>query len=487
MTDWQPRRLREKALIDTETRLAGDPDSVPLRFERACLLSELGRAEAAKEAYIAILRLQPDHAGTLNNLGSLLYATGYRSAARTTFAEAAARHPDDPMGHVNLANLLLEEADYPRARQHYEAALRLVPDHAQAHRGMACLLTDLGREDEAARHLESGFRLQPIVPVPYRGEAPPIPILLLIAAVGGNLRLGSFFDDRVYLVSIAVAEFVDPRAPLPPHRLIVNAIGDADRSLRALEAAEAIVARSPMPVINHPSRVKPTGRAANALRLQEVKDAVVPLTRLVPRERLTQAGAADWLSKEGLRFPLLLRSPGFHTGQHFLKLDRAEDLAVNLGVLPGRELMAIQYLDARGGDGKSRKYRVMIVDGRLYPLHLAVSERWMVHYFSAEMGTADYRAEERAFLENMEAVIGAKAIAALEQIGRILGLDYAGVDFGLDGEGRLLLFEANAAMVILPAGADERFAYRRDAVGRVSEAVNRLLAARIAPAARPAL
>jgi hypothetical protein len=40
-----------------------------------------------------------------------------------------------------------------------------------------------------------------------------------------------------------------------------------------------------------------------------------------------------------------------------------EDLPDAVSELPGDELLVIQYLDARGADGKSRKYRVMMVDG----------------------------------------------------------------------------------------------------------------------------
>jgi len=42
-------------------------------------------------------------------------------------------------------------------------------------------------------------------------------------------------------------------------------------------------------------------------------------------------------------------------------------------------------------------------------------------------------AEEAAFLENMPAVVGERGVRALEAICATMGLDYAGVDFGLDG------------------------------------------------------
>ena len=144
--------------------------------------------------------------------------------------------------------------------------------------------------------------------------------------------------------------------------------------------------------------------------------------------------------------------------------------------LPGDELTVIQYLDSRGPDGKARKYRVMMIGGQLYPLHVAISSHWKIHYFTAEMADrAEHRAEDAEFLENMPAVLGPRAMTALEQIQSALGLDYAGIDFGLSPSGDLLLFEANATMVVNPPEPDQRWAYRRPAVERIFAAIRRML------------
>jgi len=37
--------------------------------------------------------------------------------------------------------------------------------------------------------------------------------------------------------------------------------------------------------------------------------------------------------------------------------------------------LVIEYLDARGTDGNAQKYRVMMIGGRIYPLHLAISRK----------------------------------------------------------------------------------------------------------------
>ncbi len=123
-----------------------------------------------------------------------------------------------------------------------------------------------------------------------------------------------------------------------------------------------------------------------------------------------------------------------------------------------------------------RKYRVMMLGGWLYPLHLAISSSWKIHYVTADMAdNAGHRAEEAKFLENMPGVLGSRAMAALAEIQNLLGLDYAGIDFGLNAQGDVLLFEANATMTVLAPDRDRRWDYRRHAVERVEEAVRKML------------
>ena len=446
-------------------------------FERACKLDEAGQTEEAKQAYLAFLAHQPTHFGALNNLGTLLYETGYRTAARTAYAEAVKQHPDNPMGHVNLANLLLAAGELATARLHYETALQLAPDLAEAHRGFAYLLAELGEDDAAEAHRGAAYRERPVAVQRYRGVGPGIPLLLLVSAVGGNVPTRFLIDDRVFRVTALAAEYFDPATPLPPHKLVFNTIGDADLTRPALIAAQALVARTSAPVLNRPEAVLATGRAEIARRLSGLPGVSAPRIAMLPRAALAGDGAATILAANGLAFPLLLRSPGFHTGRHFVRVETAAALGAALATLPGAELMAIQFLDARGADGSARKYRVMIVDRALYPLHLAISRDWKVHYFTADMAeNAEHRAADAAFLADMAGVLGSKAIQGLEAIRDTLGLVYGGIDFGLGRDGEVLLFEANATMVVNPPEPDPRWDYRRAPVERILDAVRRMLA-----------
>ena len=156
--DWTPRRLRESRLRELEAQIASDSTAITLRFERACLLAEIGRTAEARDAYLELLSREPSHRAALNNLGTLLHETGYRTAARTAYAEAVAKHPGDPMSHVNLANVLREGGSLAEAREHYETALRLQPDHGRSAPGPGLCTGGMRRFIRRCRASANGVR-----------------------------------------------------------------------------------------------------------------------------------------------------------------------------------------------------------------------------------------------------------------------------------------------------------------------------------------
>jgi Flp pilus assembly protein TadD/glutathione synthase/RimK-type ligase-like ATP-grasp enzyme len=483
---WAPRLAQESRLRQLEDLLArpssGD-EAMEVEIERAALLGALDRRQDAQAAFIDILRRWPTNFSALNEFGTLLAGQGAIDAACRVYAEAILHHPDNPMGHVNLANLLLRANKHEEARALYEAALRADPDHAGAHQGLGAVLADNGDRDGAREHFRKGFRGHAISSLPYRGSAPPVALLQLVSSGGGNIPTAPFLDDCIFLTSVIVSDYLDPLVPLPPHQLIFNAIGDADLCAPALEAAVDLIARSTKPLINDPRAVMKTGRISNAQRLAALPGVVTPKTLSVARDILAGADGAAWIADNQFTLPLLLRSPGYHTGRNFILVEKEAELSAAAAGLPGTELLAIEYLDARGKDGSARKYRVMMIGGQIYPLHLAISRNWKVHYFTSDMADQpNHRAEEAAFLSDMPAVLGDKAMVALNGMRDALGLDYAGVDFGLSADGDLLLFEANATMVIAAPDPDPRWAYRRTAITGIIDAVVAMIRERAARA-----
>ena len=436
-------------------------------LEDARALTQAGDDDAATRSYLAILADSPTHRDALVELGSLAAATHHLAAARTAFAQAVAHHPDDPAARTGLADRLAD-ADPAEAARHYRHALARNPAFAPAHRGLATILADDGDHEAAEPHWRQAFP-SPVIP-PRAPRPGAIPLLLLVASRGGNIPTAHLIDRTRFATTALYADLFDPGAPLPPHALLFNTIGDPDFAPAALDAAAILAARSTAPIVNPPGRVRLTSRQASAARLAAIPHLVAPRTR-----RLSRAAAAT------LAPPVLLRAPGFHTGRHFHRATTHAELSAALAALPGPDLLAIGWLDARGSDGLFRKYRAIAVGGVLHPLHLAISADWKVHYMTAAMGTdAALRTEEARFLADMPATLGARAMRALQSVADTLALDYAGIDFGLTPDGAVLFFEANATMFAGPPGPDPIWDYRRPAVDAILGAVDTLLRDRAA-------
>jgi glutathione synthase/RimK-type ligase-like ATP-grasp enzyme len=466
---------RRARLAAIDAALAGGTDNFALRFERARTLDSLGFTDAAREALLELLARDCGHAATLNELGRLLDRTSHHTAARLAFARAVALHPDDPAGHGNLGIALLDAGETAAAAHHFETAVQLDPGNVPAHQCLAILHLRNGDEPRAKACGAIGFRSGASV-WPYRGDGQAIPLLVLHSALGGNVSTEYYLDDRIFEKWTLVAEFADTTTPLPPHALVFNAIGDADRCHVALDAAAALLRRTTAPVVNRPQQVKATSRCANGRRLAGLPGVVAPPVAVRSRDRLMAADAPADLAAAGFAFPLIVRAPGFHTGQHCVLVDDPRALRGVVAELPGDELLVIAYVATRRADALVRKYRVMIVGDALFPLHLAISSHWKVHYFSADMAQRpEHRAEEERFLTDMPGVLGPRAVAALGAIRDRLGLEYGGIDFGLDERGDVVVFEANATMIVPPPPPEACWSYRRGPVERIHAAVKTLL------------
>jgi len=442
-------------------------------------VSSPDRVPAEIARLFEIVRREPRHFGALMQLGTLLAESGNLAAARTVYAQAVREHPSAAGPHVCLGTLLVDAGEHAEALRLFAAAIRLDPANREAQRGIAVIREREGDVDGAARVWRRAFPNGSLETSAYRGERAPIRLLYLTSALGGNVPMQHVFDDRLFAVTTLIAESAPPAIALPPHDAVFNAIGDADRCARALSAAARIVASSPGLVFNDPARVREATRLLNARRLRLLEDVVTANAVELARDELAGPNGAGLPGARGLQFPLLLRSLGYQTGEHFVRVEAARDVSRAAAALPGVSLLALQFIDSRGADGAFRKYRVMTIGGRLYPVHLAVSAAWKVHYFRSEMAErSEYRAEEARFLGDMPAAIGARALAALERVAAVLALDYGGIDFALLPDGRVLVFEANATMVLVPPDADARWDYRRIAVSAAIDAARELLVTR---------
>jgi hypothetical protein len=84
----------------------------------------------------------------------------------------------------------------------------------------------------------------------------------------------------------------------------------------------------------------------------------------------------------------------------------------------------------------------MWVDGRAYPVHMAISEGWKVWYYNAGMANSEAKREEEArFMAEFDSGFAQRHARALEAIAERFGLEYFGIDCAELPDGRLLVFE----------------------------------------------
>jgi Flp pilus assembly protein TadD len=275
-----------------------NPESTVYRFNLANFLSASHRSddvEEAKSLFLDVIKTEPTHFGAWNNMGRILFETGYASAARTAYTAAVTYHPHEANAHINLGNVLLDQGDLSTAEKHFKIALELNPDLTNAHQGLASILHRLGREDESRYQRDIGFGKQPVSTIPYRGQGEPIQLLILASALEGNIPWRFLIDSEIFQMTIIAVEYYDSQLSLPPHQLIFNAIGDADLCPDGLEIANRLIKGSQAIVINRPEAVMPTGRLTNAKRLTNLAGVIAPRMAIISKKDIISGQALYFL------------------------------------------------------------------------------------------------------------------------------------------------------------------------------------------------
>lgn len=141
------------------------------------------------------------------------------------------------------------------------------------------------------------------------------------------------------------------------------------------------------------------------------------------------------------RFPVFLRRADAHSGPGSNLLDDQARLDRTLLAFrergsPVETTILVEYQDTRGVDGLYRKYGVMKVAARIFPVQVLTAEAWINKRGSAARWTPDVVAAELDYFErnpHREMVERAFSIA---------GMEYGRIDFGLT-DGRMQVWEIN--------------------------------------------
>ncbi len=398
------------------------PPDLDARLARAAALELRGELDAAICAYLDVLVHDRYRLDAMLSLGALFAAKHAAELARAVFAEAATFHSSST-AYIGLGNALLELGDRDGAHRAFDDAVRANPNDRDAHMHLALVLE---REDNAPAAEPSWRRAYPgaaLAPLPFRGTGTPVRLMAICSALGGNAPLDRVIDPRVFQRTTLFAEGYRDEMTLPDDALLLNAIADADLAPRALDVVERMEAMTGAVALNRACARARDGacpeRCAAARAGRRRRAARHGVSARHPRRAARRLRCS---TPPGSAFRCCCARRAITTVDASSTSRTPRSLRATAASLPGDVLLAIEFIDVRGDDRMVRKYRVLTIGGELYPLHLALSHEWKVHYFSAAMDEQQrYRDEERAFLEDMRAALGAPAVETLRRIAAMLG------------------------------------------------------------------
>jgi len=383
--------------------------------------------------------------------------------------------PAEVIGVARLARMVFEGVPVEPLFERLKARAQAAPDDAGALMDLATLLLLSGQQDVGLGLQAQALAMQRTFV--RRARAGGELTLLAIVAPGdlmANTPLDFLIEEAAIDLVSLYAEPDGGLADAPPHDVAFLGIGESEANRTLLESVAAALGRWPRPVLNgDPRLIQRLSRDSVSAAMAETPGLVAP-----------QAVRASWADLQALAggrcpaspFPVLVRPIASHAGAGLARMDDAAAIAPYLAERTEEVFYVCPFVDYAGPDGLYRKQRIALIRGRPFVCHLAISEHWMVHYLNAGMAeNPGRRAEEAAFMAGFDegfAVRHAEAFAALHAR---LGLDYMGIDCAELPDGRLLLFEADTAMIVHAMDPPDLFAYKAAPMRKLFAAFEALL------------
>ncbi|MGA2287342.1 tetratricopeptide repeat protein [Bradyrhizobium sp.] len=434
-----------------------------------------GKPQDAVALYVHALTLNPGHWPSRTNLVQALMATRQYPIARLLLTELLEERPQDPKLHSQLGKVYFELNEHESAIECFRQAVVLDPADADSIYWIGGIRQRLGDINAAQAAYAEAARIQPLIRRPAAKSPADFRILALFAPFAGNLPTDYLFKDAAYdtdtLALFSCSEF-DAESLKQNVQVVVNLISDADQAGDLLPLVADLVDRLGRPTVNHPHKIERTTRDAVAGLLEGIPGSRV--ARILRQKAATDLAIATVQAALASPSAVLVRPVGTHGGDDFEKIEDPVELASLLAQRPNTDRYLIEYIDYRSADTYFRKYRFIFVDEEILPYHLAIAGDWKVHHDGTDM--VDHRwmqQEEEAFLHNPGTVFNSDHYRVLREIQRRIGLDYFGIDCGLDRSGNLVVFEVNASMLV--HGQNEQFPYKAPFVHRIKSAFNEML------------
>jgi hypothetical protein len=390
--------------------------------------------------------------------------------------------PPTPIGLPALCQMAFDGIDLAPVWNDLVHRVQAQPDDAAALLDLSTIAQLQGRPQDRLELQSAALNLQRIYRRAAAVDTEPSLKLLAFMAPGdfmANTPLEFMLEGSGIVLDMM---YVVPGAPLPQppeHDVALVAIDGSDAAASALREVTQIIKSWPRPVVNVPERIARLTRAGTWDLLKSAPGVVMPMNVRIDRATLAKVGAGkDAVESilDGSGFPIIARPFWSQAGIGLVKFDDASAIDAYLREWKDEEFYVAPFVDYSKSDGLFRKCRIVLIDGRPYVAHMAVSKHWMIHYLNANMtGDATRRAEEARFMAEFDDDFAVRHAAAFEAIAERTGLDYLPIDCAETRDGKLLVFEVGTAMIVHSMDSPDLFSYKRPQMEKVFKAFQAML------------
>lgn len=337
-----------------------------------------------------------------------------------------------------------------------------------------CLIDQM--HDNAERGLvfqEHALTMCRLYQLPAQSSNAKLRVLAFAAAgnISANTPIEFLIEDSDITMYVVYVVPGMPMPPLPEHDLAFVLASECEESREVFRELERILSDWEKPIINLPSAIPQVGREALYKILEPISSILIPPTIRADKSTLDRVSVSELelsliLTEGGL--PLIIRPFDSHAGHGLAKIDDRFELAEYLSLRMENDFFISRFIDYRSVDGLFRKYRIAVIEGKAYPSHMGISDNWMIHYVNAGMlESEEKRTEEEQFMNNFEDDFGRRHSEAISKMADLLNLEYFGIDCGETLDGKLLIFEADNALVVHNMDQPEIFPYKARHMKRV--------------------
>lgn len=372
--------------------------------------------------------------------------------------------------------MAFDGGDLRPLREQKIARLQCDPVDSAALMDLCIVEQILGDRSSGLRRQAEALRLNRLYVSSWPASPKALRVLAFMAPgdIGGNMPI-EFLLQRsdVVLYSLYVVPGEPWPDPLPDHDVALVIAGESDEARAVMQQIEAVIPFWPYPVLNRPDRVLRLARERMYRVLENIPGLVMPATVRLSRADFEKLGSG----LSGANFPLIARTIGSHAGRGLAKLDHPAAVFAYLADHPiAPEFFVSLYIDYRSPDGLFRKYRIVWVDGRPYPCHMAIANEWKVWYLNAGMAASPVkRAEEERFMSTFDEAFARRHHSALTAVADRFGLEYVGIDCAEMPDGRLLVFEGDIALVAHDMDPADLYPYKGPHMRRLFAAFYEML------------